>query len=48
MYKVCSFKQRQTDRRMLSSLAMLAAEANSVTALGMMTLMKGVKRAARG
>ena len=45
MYKVPLFKPRRTDRRMFTSLMMLAAEANGVVALRMMKLMRGGKSA---
>ena len=41
MYRVPRFKPRRTDARMLSSLMMLAAEANGVIGLRMMKLMRG-------
>ena len=45
MYRVPLFKPRRTDRRMFTSLMMLAAEANGVVALRMMKLMRGGKSA---
>ena len=45
MYRVPQFKPRKTDRRMFTSLMMLAAEANGVVALRMMKLMRGGKSA---
>ncbi|SIO66951.1 hypothetical protein SAMN05443247_11565 [Bradyrhizobium erythrophlei] len=41
MYRVPRFKPRRSDARMLTSLMMLAAEANGVVALRMMKLMRG-------
>ena len=41
MYRVPRFKPRRTDARMLTSLMMLAAEANGVIALRMLKLMRG-------
>ena len=43
MYRVLLSKPRRTDRRMFTSLMMLAAEANGVVALRMMKLMRGGK-----
>ena len=45
MLRVPKFKSRETDRRMFTSLIMLAAEANGVVALRMMKLMRGDKSA---
>ena len=45
MYRVPQFKPRKADRRMFTSLMMLAAEANGVVALRMMKLMRGGKSA---
>ena len=45
MYRVPLCKPRRTDRRMFTSLMMLAAEANGVVALRMMKLMRGGKGA---
>jgi hypothetical protein len=45
MYRVPLLKPRRTDRRMFTSLMMLAAEANGVVALRMMKLMRGGKSA---
>ena len=47
MFRVPLFKPRRTDRRMFTSLMMLAAEANGVVALRMMKLMRGGKSARR-
>ena len=47
MYRVHLSKPRRTDRRMFTSLMMLAAEANGVVALRMMKLMRGGKSARR-
>ena len=47
MYRVPRFKPRRTDARMLTSLMMLAAEANGVVALRMMKLMRGGNDARR-
>ena len=47
MYKVPLFKPRRTDRRMFTSLMLLAAEANGVVALRMMKLMRGGNGARR-
>ena len=47
MYRVPLSKPRRTDRRMFTSLMMLAAEANGVVALRMMKLMRGGKSARR-
>ena len=47
MYRVLLSKPRRTDRRMFTSLMMLAAEANGVVALRMMKLMRGGKSARR-
>jgi hypothetical protein len=41
MYRVPRIKPRRTDARMLTSVMMLAAEANGVVALRMMKLMRG-------
>ena len=43
MYRVPLSKPRRTDRRMFTSLMMLAAEANGVVALRMMKLMRVLK-----
>ena len=45
MHRVPLCKPRRTDRRMFTSLMMLAAEANGVIALRMMKLMRGGKSA---
>ena len=45
MFRVPLFKPRRTDRRMFTSLMMLAAEANGVIALRIMKLMRGGKTA---
>jgi hypothetical protein len=47
MYRVPLFKQRRADRRMFTSLMLLAAEANGVVALRMMKLMRGGNGARR-
>ena len=47
MYRVPPFKPRRTDRRMFTSLFLLAAEANGVVALRMMKLMRGGNGARR-
>jgi hypothetical protein len=41
MHRIPRFKLRRSDARMLTSLMMLAAEANGVVALRMMKLMRG-------
>ena len=43
MYRVLLSKPRRTDRRMFTSLMMLAAEANGVVALRIMKLMQVAK-----
>jgi hypothetical protein len=47
MYRAPLFKPHQTDRRMFTSLMMLAVDANGVVALRMMKLMRGGRRARR-
>ena len=47
MYRVPLFKPRRTNAPMLTSLMMLAAEANDVVALRIMKLMRGGKAARR-
>jgi hypothetical protein len=47
MFRVPLFKPRRTDRRMFTSLMLLAAETNGVVALRMMKLMRGGNGARR-